>query len=113
MKAKLESDTQIFTKEKNLAIEICKKCGGNISINVEYRTERNKSKVGEIQETDELYVNSIENSLPHNINLFIYSDNNDNILAHLNLSKFEFNDKSKEILQKVNAILKSYNCKII
>lgn len=109
MKPKLECNTPIFQKQKEIALKINQICGGEIYINVESHIDRINVN-GSVIETNELYINGIKNSLSTVFDVDIFNDS-DNILAQFNNANSNAN--SNKIISKIGAILMNHNCKIV
>ncbi len=107
MKTKLESSNPIFQKQKNLAFAINQKYGGIIVINVDPRIDDPKNL------KKDFYVNNIQNRLSYNIVVCISNDTDNNLTAEFDLRNVVINDKSNEIVYKMNAILLNHGCKIL
>lgn len=107
MKTKLIGDSEIYNKQKDLAIAIIEKFGGSIVINVDHFID-DRDKMNK-----EFYVNFIQIRLPDNIEVLISNDNNNIMTAEFDLRQIEENDKSQDIIYRLRALLMNNRCKIM
>jgi len=106
MKTKIISDSEVYNKQKDLAIELIEKFKGIVVLNVTHYIDDRKKR------NKEFFIDSFKLVLSQQITLYLSHDADNNIFAEFDYSQMFDNDKAYGVFTKIKLFLQKHYIKI-
>jgi hypothetical protein len=106
MKTKIVGDSEVYFKQKDIAILISDTFGGSMSIKVDSHIDDRKKM------NKEFFVNYILVEFANNIKVYISNDDDDSVSAELDLRNVENLTLAADKASEIRRLLKNNGCKV-